>query len=299
MRVEVLPSPHETLVPALAEHHAVDQAKVAVAVHHRLVDRRAGLSGRGHHALGGAGMGREPGVQHRRLPIVRRNPAHEVRIAFQLFEETGHRKGIVPGARQVAHAEAVGFDLLFPAEARSDRTGRKTGEIGEKAAELAVPRCGVHDRDGEPAEQAPRHALGAVAGGDMADLVADHAGKLGFVVRQRHQAPCHVDVAAGQGEGVDHVAVEDRDGERFAGHLRDGVNPGGHQGHMGVEFRKLLVDPELVEDGGVVPRSDRLLLLGRHHGEHGFARRRIRRAPRHREEKRGGTGEGDPHLSHR
>ena len=50
--------------------------------------------------------------------------------------------------------------------------------------------------------------LRAVARGDVADLVAQHASQFGLAVQVGHQAARDVDVAAGQREGVDLGAVE-------------------------------------------------------------------------------------------
>ena len=61
----------------------------------------------------------------------------------------------------------------------------------------------------EPGGLRARRALGAVACRHMADLVADHAGEVGLAVHVGHQPARHVDVAAGQGEGVDLRAVDD------------------------------------------------------------------------------------------
>ena len=56
----------------------------------------------------------------------------------------------------------------------------------------------------------PRVGLRRVARGDVADLVTEHAGQLGFVVEIREDAARHVDVAARQRERVDRGTVDDR-----------------------------------------------------------------------------------------
>ena len=58
-------------------------------------------------------------------------------------------------------------------------------------------------------------ALRAVAASDVADLVAQDASELGLVVGERHQPAGDIDIAARQRERVDHVAVEQREGERL------------------------------------------------------------------------------------
>src|SRR5690606_12118161 len=57
---------------------------------------------------------------------------------------------------------------------------------------------------------------------DMADLVAEYRGEFVFRIHQREQASGDVDVAAGDGEGVDHVRVDHREGAlaRHAGRAR-------------------------------------------------------------------------------
>ena len=42
-----------------------------------------------------------------------------------------------------------------------------------------------------------------MAGGHVPDLVGEYAGELGLVGGERQQAAGYVDIAAGQGEGVD------------------------------------------------------------------------------------------------
>lgn len=45
----------------------------------------------------------------------------------------------------------------------------------------------------------------------MADLVAKHAGQFGFGIEVGENSPCDVDVSAGQREGIDLRAVDDRE----------------------------------------------------------------------------------------
>ena len=55
--------------------------------------------------------------------------------------------------------------------------------------------------------------------GDVTDLVAKHAGELGFGVEIHEQAAIHVDVAAAGGEGVDGLVVEDEELEFLVGQI--------------------------------------------------------------------------------
>jgi len=47
---------------------------------------------------------------------------------------------------------------------------------------------------------------------DVAQLMGQHAGKLGFVRGQRQQPPADIDIAARHGEGVDDVGIDDGEG---------------------------------------------------------------------------------------
>jgi hypothetical protein len=59
-----------------------------------------------------------------------------------------------------------------------------------------------------------------VARGDVADLVAHHAGELGLAVEVGHDPARHVHVAAGQRERVDLGRVEHREGPLQVGAVR-------------------------------------------------------------------------------
>ena len=59
-----------------------------------------------------------------------------------------------------------------------------------------------------------------MAGGNMRDLMRHHAGEFGFAVNCQDQSAIHVQVAAGKGENLGVLRIDDLDGD---GHLRVGV----------------------------------------------------------------------------
>ena len=91
-----------------------------------------------------------------------------------------------------------------------------------------------------------------MARGDVADLVAEHAGELGLVVHQRDQLAGGVDIAAGDREGVVDRRVEQSDGEVAPGIAqarleRDGLADHSNiarlgPGHRAAEFGDQLRD---------------------------------------------------------
>ena len=100
----------------------------------------------------------------------------------------------------------------------------------------------------------------------MADLVPQHAGELGLVVGQRQQAAGHVDIAAGQGEGVDHVAVEQGKGERLVLQLGRVLDPVADPLDIGPGIAIGILPAELGQRLGVLLAAQRLLLLRRQRG---------------------------------
>src|SRR2546421_7448693 len=90
---------------------------------------------------------------------------------------------------------------------------------------------------------------------DVADLVAYHAAELGLGVQVGQDSPGDVDVAAGEGKGVDHRIVHDVEGPRQVGPLRGGREP-----------RAELLDPALPGGVGVEPdgRGDLLVVVAAH-----------------------------------
>jgi hypothetical protein len=96
----------------------------------------------------------------------------EAAVGEQALEEARHRPRVVVGAREIAHAEAVRFELLVARVALQIDLRARAGEVDERA------RAG---REPEPDEADLRQhrlavALRRMARGDVADLVRHHAG---------------------------------------------------------------------------------------------------------------------------
>jgi len=91
-----------------------------------------------------------------------------------------------------------------------------------------------------------------VAGDDVRRLVAQDRGELGLVLEPGQQPARHVDRSAGQGKGVDDVAVQDRVG------IGVGIaDAGSRSGRPGSDGRDVLLDR-----GALEPPAEFLLELG-------------------------------------
>ena len=98
-----------------------------------------------------------------------------------------------------------------------------------------------------------------MARGDVADLVAEHAGQLGLVVQIREKAARHIDVSAGQRERVDRGAVDDGERPRQVGAMRVARELLADLVDVALQVR-IVVDAHLPADLGVLLLADRELL---------------------------------------
>ncbi len=124
----------------------------------------------------------------------------------------------------------------------------------------------------------------AVARGDVADFVAQDGGQLGLGIEHRQHAAGDVDVAAGQGEGVDLLAVEHGEAVNQILTVASGGEPLSHLLDVALESR-VLIAPVLFQNLIVGLASDGELLGLVHENEVASARDRILGAG----EKRGGA----------
>ena len=225
--VEVAP-PHHALLAAVAEGHAFNGLQVAPAGVVTVLAR----------ILGGVGLdvgqalvvGRvrgEPARRRRLRPALGLGGLGGKRfLVLEHLDHVDHVLRVVAVARQVLGAELVGLRFLVAA-VRGDVAGRGrlrdlAREVGRAAHARAFEHRAKH-RGGQHADAGALLAGGAlrtVAGGHVADLVADHAGQLGLAVEVGHDPARHVDIAAGQREGVDLRAVEHGEGPLEVGPVR-------------------------------------------------------------------------------
>ena len=131
----------------------------------------------------------------------------EPRLAAQFLDQGDHGVAAIAGARDVADADPVGLELLvarIAAQPHQPVARHRAADRDRAALHRGVDR-GIHHDSALPL------ALGGVAFGDVAELVAHRGGELGLVVHQGEQAARHEDVAGRQGMGVGHRLVEDEE----------------------------------------------------------------------------------------
>ena len=122
-------------------------------------------------------------------------------------EEAHRAVRIVAGARRDADAERVGLEFL-----RARKVHQL--EFRFRQRQRADFRIGDHVGDGAAGEIGVARLFLALLGvprDDVAHLVGEHGGELGFVVGERDQAARHVDLAGRQREGIDRLRIEHGD----------------------------------------------------------------------------------------
>src|SRR3712207_2008375 len=100
------------------------------------------------------------------------------------------------------------FRSLLARITQSEEACRRPGE----ASQPLRAGDGLDGSDAEPAPERPSLLPLHMLADDVADLVGEHRGKLALAVDDAHEPARHVDVAAGDGEGVDDVAVHEGEG---------------------------------------------------------------------------------------
>ena len=231
-----------------------------------------------------------PGIGVRREPVGNAPLAQGVE-ARQRLQEARHAGRIPAGLGGVLDAQPVGLELVVAAVLEEERAEAGVGQIAERG------HAGHEDAGQQHAERAAGRArvlLRHVAGGDVAHLVAEHAGELGLVAQVREQPARDVDEAAGQRERVHGRRVDHGEGPRQVRTVRDGGDPFADAGHVALQL-VVVVDAHLATDLGVATAADLDLLgladegdlaltgdrVGRAGGgEQGAAERRVRRPVR-------------------
>ena len=183
------------------------------------VQRLAGLVGRRGGRPSPDALDAILGLRVRREPVGHAVPVRRLVDPPSVVEEGGHRRRIPAAGRPRSRRPAD------PPRAR--RRGRTSGRarrapIWAEVAERADLRRTKMPPSSRPSDApvARVYCLHGVARRDVADLVAQHAGQLRFVVQIRQDAARDVDVAAGQRERVDGRQVDDRELPRQVRPLR-------------------------------------------------------------------------------
>ncbi len=128
-------------------------------------------------------------------------------LVLQHADNVDHRLRVVAGLRQIFGAEAVGLQLMLTAVARGPGLGQRLQQ--GRARLVAHPRHqdGAEHR-AQPCCSGRTLLADAVACGDVADFVADHARQFGLGIQIGHETARDVDIAAGQRKRVDVGAVD-------------------------------------------------------------------------------------------
>jgi hypothetical protein len=128
-------------------------------------------------------------------------------LAAQLLDQGDDRVAAKARARDVAGADAVGLELLVArvaAQLDQPLARHRTADRDRAAFHRRIDRL-IHD------VTALLLALGGVAFGYVAELMAHGGGELGLVVDQGEQPAGDEDVAAGQRMGIGDRLVEDEE----------------------------------------------------------------------------------------
>ena len=199
-------------------------------------------------------------IQPRLATFGRRALPLEFFAGLEHLEHVADVLRVVARLDHVLHAETIRFHFVLAAVALHPGLRADVGELpdGIRAGE---------DGGGHGAERrghALRLATRRMTRGDVADLVAQHAGQLGFGIEVHQQAAVDVDVAAAGGEGVDGFVVDDEELEFFVGQVAGLRETLADQVH--VFLRGLIVVQAQRLDDFLVVLLDGLLLAV--HGAH-------------------------------
>ena len=209
----------DALFRVVAEGDAGDVRKIDLAIDARVFDAgRIRQPDRLFDAIGRARVGRHDGISvggFRGAGDLRL----EAGVRVELLEERRHGIGRVADARQVAHAQHVGFQFLFARIALQDRLGAERRQVPGRPRHAGDLADNTQDRHADVGGHRLTVALRRMPGGDMADFVGQHAGHFGFGFGHGKKAAGNVDITAGQREGVDFLVVQYREGEFQVGQL--------------------------------------------------------------------------------
>ena len=279
-----------------SEQHAVDPAEIGLAPDDGVLDGDIGARlGRLSHPLDGARMGRQKVGPFGPRGIVAGEPRLENGVGLEIRQEPGHGAGIVAGAPEITDAEGVGLEFVPARIAPQVELGAGAGG----ADQITAAGEDAEQRQAEAGGDALAVTLGRVAGGYMADLMGDNAGKLGLAVGEGDDTAGDIDVTAGKGEGVDLGGIQHREGEAGPGELGDRDQTPADGGDVIAQRPVVIAAAERLYQFRVLLAADTRFLAGRHDREHLLARRRVDRAAAGHAEAKAGQEPGDDQALHR
>ncbi len=153
--------------------------------------------------------------------VGRRVAFHELRGFLHAFEKGRHGARVEAGLFQGGKAETVGFPFVLPREIelvlnRSCLCANDTGGRGVRiAAGGKNGHCKCSQRGQRIVALAIDHAR-VVMLGDVRDFVAQHGGKLGFILGKQDQPGIDTDETAGQRKGVDRIIIDGKKLKRIS-----------------------------------------------------------------------------------
>ncbi len=143
-------------------------------------------------------------------------------LALERGEERRHAPRIESGPSRHLLADIVGLAFLIaPIGGDQSRSGHLY-HLADLLSSRGTTSGSRQDRT-DGSEQAHSEgaglALGRVASRDVTDLVSDHVGEFGFRIGKNQEPPTHIDVTAGEREGVGlrHVGDGEVVADVFAG----------------------------------------------------------------------------------
>ena len=198
------PTADKALAPAAAMDHAVNGGQKIAAAQASTTDRLdLGGAARLAHSVNRARVG---GQQVIRGGVIGATAqlGLEAGVGAHLGQETGHRTGVIAGPGEIANTQGIGLEFLIPAIAAKVKRAAQVGQIaGRSAACHRAQNAGA-----EPGQHLPAIALGRMTGRHMANFMGQNTGQLGLIAGQGDQSARHIDIPAGQGEGVDNRRVQ-------------------------------------------------------------------------------------------
>ena len=177
-------------------------------------DRRAGAA----RHPGGSPPGVDDALRDRGVcreeAATRRIAPRELGGARERLERGGQAGRVPARVRGELHAEPIGLTLLLLAVRRQHDASGKRACSGDDPAEIRAHDAERGRRHAEQQRERSRgrRAAHVVVGDDVADLMSRHSDQLVLAVQEGEESAAHVDVATGQGKGVELVVVEKAEG---------------------------------------------------------------------------------------